>query len=285
MKSCTSAAALQRALAAARRRGQKIALVPTMGHVHRGHVALMRAARAHAAVTVASLYVNPLQFGPKEDFAAYPRTPNADRRALKAAGCHLLFCPRDEEIYPEGAQAAPIISSGAAGRMLEGRVRPGHFDGVLTVLQRLFQLVAPSHALFGAKDFQQQFLVRAFAARAFPALRILTIATERTRAGLALSSRHAYLSRTELQQAEAFYPILQRLAARVQKAKGEFAPLARRARTELAAAGLAPDYVAIRCADTLKPPRRTAPAGAPLVALAAVRLGSTRLLDNLTFAL
>ena len=283
MKICRDAAALQRALSTARSRQQKTALVPTMGHVHDGHLALVRAARETAPLTVVSLYVNPLQFGAGEDFTRYPRTPTADRRAFARAGCDLLFCPQDQDIYPDGADAAPRISSGAQGRMLEGRVRPGHFDGVLTVLNRLFQLTAPDYAFFGAKDFQQQFLVRRFAARAFPALSIRTIATQRAPSGLALSSRHAYLTPEQLAQAEAFYPILQILVRRARKAQSGFMRPIAQAKAELAAAGLAPDYVAIRCADTFgSPPRKR---GARLVALAAVRLGSTRLLDNLNFTL
>ncbi|MCY4504486.1 MAG: pantoate--beta-alanine ligase [Hyphomicrobiales bacterium] len=283
MKICTDAAALHRALARLNRQAR--ALVPTMGHVHEGHLALLRAARKRAPLTIASLYVNPLQFGAGEDFAAYPRTFDADCEAFARAGCDILFCPQERDIYPQGAAAEPVIRSGAKGRMLEGAVRPGHFDGVLTVLNRLFQLVAPSHALFGAKDFQQQFLVRRFAARAFPDLQIVTIPTARTAAGLALSSRHAYLDAAQLARAEAFFPILQELAAQVQRHKGRFVAHANDAKRQLKAAGLAPDYVAIRTADTLDAPRRGCAAGTALVALAAVRLGTTRLLDNLSFAL
>ena len=256
----------------------RIALVPTMGNLHAGHLALVDAAHAHADHVVASVFVNPLQFGPSEDFDRYPRTPDEDRAALAEAGVDLLFTPRVDEMYPDGAEAARRIEvPRALGGILDGAARPGHFDGVATVVRLLFDLVKPDIALFGEKDFQQLLVIRWLVHNFRLPIEIVGLPTVREPDGLALSSRNQYLSADERARAPAIFTALTAVAGAIREGHHDWAHLETRGLNALTGAGFTPDYFEIRNADDLSEP---AP-DAPLVILTAARLGGTRLIDNL----
>ncbi len=261
-----------------RDQGARIALVPTMGNLHAGHFSLIELARRHADKVVASIFVNPTQFGPNEDFERYPRTPEDDASGLAAAHCDLLFMPSVETIYPYGANAAVKITVPGITDILDGAHRPGHFDGVATVVARLFNMVRPDVAVFGRKDYQQlqviRYLVRDLA---FP-IDIVPAATTREADGLAMSSRNRYLSADQRPQASAIYSTL--CYMRDQAALGlPIAGIEADGITQLEALGFAVDYVEIRSLDLAKPPSPQQ----GLIALIAARLGTTRLIDNLEF--
>ncbi|MEK7260645.1 MAG: pantoate--beta-alanine ligase, partial [Pseudomonadota bacterium] len=181
---------LRREIAALRRAGKRIAFVPTMGNLHAGHLKLVQIARQHADVVVASIYVNPLQFGPKEDFGAYPRTPDDDKKALETEKTDLLFMPTDAEMYPRGLDVMTKVEVPALGDILCGQFRPGHFRGVTTVVNRLFSLVQPDVAVFGKKDYQQLMLIKLMVADLGLPIEIVGVDTMREADGLALSSRN-----------------------------------------------------------------------------------------------
>jgi len=249
-----------------------------MGNLHAGHLKLVQAARQHADAVVVSIYVNPLQFGPKEDFAAYPRTPDEDRRLLEGEKTDLLFMPTDAEMYPRGQEAMTKVEVPALGDILCGRFRPGHFRGVTTVVNRLFNLVQPDVAVFGKKDYQQLLLVRHMAADLGMPIEIVGVDTVREADGLALSSRNKYLTPAERRQAPKLYAALGRLRDRLIEEGGMKPGLDTETVRALEADGFRPDYVSVRRADDL------AEAGArdkALVLLAAAWLGRTRLIDNL----
>lgn len=272
---------LHRAVAALRADGRRVAFVPTMGNLHAGHAALMTQARAHADAVVASIYVNPLQFGPREDFAAYPRTPDADSALLRAAGVEILFMPEDATMYPRGRAAHTRVEVPAVGEILCGAARPGHFAGVTTVVARLFNLVRPDVALFGKKDFQQLLLIRLMAGDLGMPIEIIGCDTVRADDGLALSSRNGYLTPAERALAPRLFAALQTVVREVRA--GETAARAsERAGVQLAQAGFAPEYVSVRRACDLAEP---AAGDNELVVLAAARLGRARLIDNLEFDL
>ncbi len=260
--------------------GKRIAFVPTMGNLHAGHRYLMETARRHADAVVASIYVNPLQFGPQEDFSAYPRTYGADRAVLEAAGVELLFYPDDAVMYPRGREASTRVEVPGVSDILCGASRPGHFSGVATVVHRLFRLVAPDAALFGKKDYQQLLVVRLMAADFGLPVEIIGADTVREPDGLAMSSRNSYLTPAERRVAPRLYATLQAAAGQI----GDGAPAADFGRIEtdaasaLVAAGLRPDYVSIRRQQDLAPP---GPGDRQLVVLAAAWLGRARLIDNL----
>lgn len=269
--------ALRAQVAEWKRGGARIGFVPTMGNLHAGHHALLALARAHADRVIASVFVNPTQFGPGEDFARYPRTPDADAQGLEAAGCDLLWRPSVATMYPFGAEATVRIQVPGLTAILEGAHRPGHFDGVATVVARLFHQVQPDVAVFGRKDYQQlaviRYLVRDLA---FP-VEVLAGETVREDDGLAMSSRNQYLGPGE----RALAPLLHRTLLDVREALAAGVPAARaeaRAVAALRDAGFEVDYVAVRCADLSLP---GAGAGGERVVLAAARLGRTRLIDNL----
>ena len=264
-----------------KRAGLRVGFVPTMGNLHAGHASLVRLAREHADRVVASVFVNPTQFGPGEDFERYPRTPDADAGALEAAGCDLLWLPSLETMYPFGADATVQVRVPGVTTVLEGAHRPGHFDGVATVVARLFNQVGPDAAVFGRKDYQQLAVIRYLVADlAFP-LEIVAGETVREADGLALSSRNQYLSPEERARAPALQRALQALrdallagAARAD-AEADAADTLRRA-------GFDVDYIVARRRDLSEP----APGErGGRVALAAARLGRTRLIDNLEFEL
>lgn len=272
---------LSRAVAALRVNGRRIAFVPTMGNLHAGHAALMTQARAHADAVVASIYVNPLQFGPREDFAAYPRTPDADSDLLRTAGVEILFIPDEATMYPRGRAAHTRVEVPALGEILCGAARPGHFAGVTTVVARLFNLVRPDVALFGKKDFQQLLLIRLMVGDLGMPIEIIGCDTVRADDGLALSSRNGYLTPAERALAPRLFAALQTVV-REMRAGETAARASERAGVRLAQAGFTPEYVSVRRVHDLAEPA----AGDPeLVVLAAARLGRARLIDNLEFDL
>jgi len=268
--------ALRSAVAGLRAGGGTIALVATMGALHAGHMALVEEAKRRAAHVVASIFVNPLQFGANEDLAAYPRREAADAHMLEQAGCAILWAPAADEMYPEGF--ATTISVAGLGEGLCGAARPGHFDGVATVVAKLFAQVRPDFALFGEKDYQQLAVIRRMARDLDAGVEIVGVTTQRDADGLALSSRNAYLSGDERRAARALPRALGE-AARAIAAGEAVEPALARARQRLAAAGFDPvDYVELRDAATLAP---VAAVERPARLLAAARLGRTRLIDNL----
>ena len=254
----------------------RVAFVPTMGNLHDGHIALMRQARTHADVVVASIFVNRLQFGPKEDFDKYPRTFENDCARLSDAGVDFLFAPDEKEMYPS-PQRYHVEPDQAHVNILEGAVRPGHFGGVATVVLKLFNVVQPDVALFGKKDYQQLMVLKNMVREL--ALPIDVVAGETIRAddGLALSSRNGYLSATERAEAPRLHRQLAMIQRRIGDGERDFLRLETEATAELAAHGWQPDYIAIRQRSDLQAPQGEA----PLVVLGAARLGNTRLIDNL----
>ena len=262
-----------------KRDGLRVGFVPTMGNLHAGHFSLVRMARAHADRVVASVFVNPTQFGPGEDFERYPRTPEADADGLSAAGCDVLWLPSVATMYPYGPEATVTISVPGVTSVLEGAHRPGHFDGVATVVGRLFNQVQPDVAVFGRKDFQQlaviRYLVRDLA---FP-VELLAAETLREPDGLAMSSRNQYLSTDERPLAATIQQVLQQMRAEAQGGASR-ARVERAARERLEAVGFVVDYAALRRPDLTEPAEGESGAR---VALVAARLGRTRLIDNLEF--
>jgi len=262
-----------------RDQGHRIALVPTMGNLHAGHFQLIELARQNADKVVASVFVNPTQFGPGEDFSRYPRTPEGDAQGLAQAGCDLLFLPSVETIYPLGADAAVRIRVPGVADVLEGAHRPGHFDGVATVVARLFNMVRPDVALFGRKDYQQLQIIRHMARDLAFAIDVVAAPTARESDGLAMSSRNQFLVGDERRTAVELINNLRML--RDQAALGlPLRGLEAEAEQRLSAAGFDVDYVAIRRADLSTPEDGGEPG---LLALVAARLGKTRLIDNLEF--
>lgn len=261
-----------------RRDGDRIALVPTMGNLHEGHLALVHAARRHADRVVTSIFVNPTQFGEGEDFQRYPRTPDEDLAALEAEGCDLVFVPDAKEIYPFGLERAVLLKAppDLAGR-LEGRTRPGHFDGVVTVVARLFAIVGPDVAVFGEKDYQQLLVIRRLSEDLGFGIDVIGEQTIRDTAGLALSSRNAYLDAEKLAVAQKLNQILAR-TGRLVGSSSTIGQLESDAAEQLARAGFRVDYVAIRRADDLSAPEKP---GERLRILAAVWCGQIRLIDNM----
>ncbi|MFN2643528.1 MAG: pantoate--beta-alanine ligase [Burkholderiales bacterium] len=246
-----------------------VALVPTMGNLHQGHLSLMRLARREASAVVASIFVNRLQFLPGEDFDRYPRTLERDRKMLETEGVELLFAPSESALYPQ-PQSYRVKPGGLADE-LEGRVRPGFFEGVCTVVLKLFNCVQPAVAVFGKKDYQQLAIMRGMVTELNLPLRILAGETVREPDGLAMSSRNTYLSPAERVEAPRLYRLLNEVAAG--RAPEE-------ARRELVQAGWQPDYLEVRRRQDLAP---CAPGDTELVVLGAARLGGTRLIDNLEF--
>ena len=259
------------------------AFVPTMGNLHDGHLSLVRLARQHGDVTVASIFVNRLQFLPHEDFDSYPRTWDADCAKLKAEGCDILFAPRELDLYPE-PQTFKVQPDAALADILEGHFRPGFFTGVCTVVMKLFQAVFATTgggvAVFGQKDYQQLMVIRRMVRQFALPIKIMAAPTARAGSGLALSSRNGYLSDEQRVQAMALSQALKTLAdASLQG--GNLADLEAQAMADLRAKGWEPDYLTVRQRSDLLTPAK-AQAG-QLVALGAARIGGTRLIDNLEF--
>ena len=269
---------LRAAVARARSEGKRIGLVPTMGNLHAGHVALVSKAAQRADFVVASIFVNPLQFGAGEDLDNYPRTLAADQEKLLAAGCNLLFAPSVEEIYPDGMAGQTLVSVPGVSEGLCGASRPGHFDGVATVVTKLFNMVQPDLAIFGEKDFQQLAVIRKLVRDLNLPIQILGEPIVRAADGLALSSRNGYLNAEQRAVAPQLYRVLSELASALRSGRTDHAALLAEAAAQLSAAGFAPDYLEIRNPLTLRP---ATAADRQLVILAAARLGTTRLIDNL----
>ena len=277
---------LREAVKAWRLDGERVGLVPTMGSLHDGHMSLLTTARQHADRVIASVFVNPLQFGPGEDFERYPRTPEEDQRLLEKAGCDMLVLPPVREVYPDGGRSATRVTVESLSQILCGRVRPGHFDGVATVVAKLFGMVQPDLAVFGEKDYQQLTIIRRMVADLDIMVQVIGAPTVRAPDGLAMSSRNRYLTPAEREVAPRIYATLRAAADRIEGGERDFARLSAWGTTELAAAGMAPDYFEVREAGTLREPG-TAPDGLAreLVILTAARLGKARLIDNLRVSL
>lgn len=264
-------------------RGQlNVSFVPTMGNLHQGHLALMRLARQHGDPVVASIFVNRLQFGPNEDFDRYPRTLAEDIEKLeRERNVYVLFAPDESEMYPE-PQSYRIQTPPALGDILEGEFRPGFFNGVSTVVMKLFSCVQPRVAVFGKKDYQQLMVVRAMCRQFQLPVNVLAHETVRDADGLALSSRNAYLSPEERSEAPRLYAQLNALARMVREGDFDLARLEAEATQNLEQRGWKVDYFSVRRQrDLLPPTREEVEAGEPLVVLAAAKLGATRLIDNL----
>jgi pantoate--beta-alanine ligase len=269
---------LRAAVARARSEGKRIGLVPTMGNLHSGHAALVTKAAQRADFVVATIFVNPMQFGPNEDLATYPRTLAADQERLLEAGCHLLFTPNVEEMYPHGMADQTTVSVPVISEGLCGASRPGHFDGVSTVVSKLFNMVQPDLAVFGEKDFQQLAVIRALVRDLNMPIQIIGEPTVRAEDGLALSSRNGYLSAEQRAIAPELYRVIQHIGRAIDSGDKDFSTLLEAGKTELQAVGLRPDYLEVREATSLRPATAL---DNDLVILAAVFLGKTRLIDNL----
>ena len=258
--------------------GDHIALIPTMGNLHRGHLSLVKLAREHAEKVIVSIFVNPTQFGNGEDFDDYPRTLDRDKRQLIRAGVDMLYVPAVETLYPFGVDNATSVTVPALSSSFCGEFRPGHFEGVSSVVTRLFGLVRPDVAVFGQKDYQQQLIIRRMTEDLSLRIRIVTGQTIREDDGLALSSRNQYLADEERSVAPALYRTLQEIGAALQAGERNFGELEAEAKASLKKAGFKPDYVSIRRAENLAVPDRDCD---ELVVLAAGKLGAARLIDNI----
>lgn len=268
------------ALRAALKGRSRTVFVPTMGNLHAGHITLMREARRHGDTVVASIFVNRLQFGPNEDFDKYPRTFAADCAQLEAAGVDVLFAPTETDLYPEPQQYQ--VDPPGIQNQLEGEFRPGHFRGVATVVLKLFNIVQPQIALFGKKDYQQLMILRNMTRQLALPIEIVGSDTVRADDGLALSSRNGYLTAAERLEAPRLSRVLASIRRAAEAGERDFAKLEREAVAELDAHGWRSDYVAIRRQSDLQTPE---PGDRQLVVLAASRLGTPRLIDNLEFEL
>lgn len=277
MQTVRQLAELREAIAAFREAGERVALVPTMGALHDGHMALVEAAKRVADRVVVSIFVNPIQFGPNEDLAKYPRRELADSRMLASAGADLLWMPAVEVMYPEGF--ASTVSVAGVSEVLDGAHRPGHFNGVATVVTKLFNQVQPQTALFGEKDWQQLAVIRRMASDLDMAIEIVGVPTQREDDGLALSSRNAYLMPEDRARAIAL-PRALGAAERTISDGGDVSAALAQARETLTAAGFEIDYVALVDAETLGDP---VPGKARRL-LAAASIGGTRLIDNIPVA-
>ncbi len=277
MQITSSKVELQEQIREWRHQDEHIALVPTLGNLHAGHISLVEQARQHAERVVVSVYVNPTQFGEGEDFEDYPRTLERDTRRLKQIGADVLFVPDDATVYPFGHDCATVVAVPGLTENFCGASRPGHFDGVTTVVARLFALVQPDVALFGQKDYQQQLVIRYMAEDLGLPIRIISAETVREDDGLAMSSRNQYLADEERAIAPQLYAALSKIGAALQSGERDFEKLEQSAVKRLKKAGFKIDYVAIRRAQNLAIPDRDCD---ELVVLAAAHLGDARLIDN-----
>jgi pantoate--beta-alanine ligase len=282
MQTVATIAALRAATGAWRQGGERIALVPTMGNLHEGHLRLVAEAKRLARRVVVSIFVNPTQFGAGEDFASYPRTEGADAAKLRGAGADLLFLPRVEEMYPGGSQGMTYVEVPGLSDRLCGKFRPGHFRGVATVVCKLFNMVQPDLALFGEKDYQQLAVIRRMTRDLNLPVEIVGVPTVREPSGLAMSSRNGYLSPEEKNRAAFLHQLLLRIADQLRAGQRDYAALEAQGEHALREAGFAPDYLAIRRASDLEVPDTR---DVELVVLVAARLGKARLIDNISLEL
>jgi pantoate--beta-alanine ligase len=281
METVSTISAVRERIEAWRRAGARVVFVPTMGNLHLGHVSLIETARRYGERFVASIFVNPMQFGPNEDFAHYPRTPREDESMLANAGCDLMFMPDVAEIYPHGSERATRVEVPGLSRILEGEFRPGHMEGVSTVVAKLFHIVDPDVAVFGEKDFQQLTVIRRMVTELCMRVEIVGAPTLRDSDGLALSSRNQYLTEADRKIAPVIFRTLEAAAARVRSGDLDFASIERFGFEELERAGFRPDYFSVRRAEDLLTPTAESRA---LVILTAARLGKARLIDNVQVA-
>jgi len=277
MRTITQIAELRALVREWRMAGDSIAFVPTMGNLHAGHASLIGAAHLHGRRVVASVFVNPLQFGPNEDYAAYPRTPEDDSAILEAQGVDVLFLPTVEEMYPRGVGTSTIIDVPDLSGILCGAFRPGHFQGVATVVVKLLNLVQPDVAIFGEKDYQQLTVIRWSVEDLCLPVQIVGAPTVRADDGLALSSRNRYLSSAERAIAPTVYRALDHARRRLEDGDTDVAAIEREGMETLRTAGFRPDYFEVRMAETLEAPQGH---DVDVVVLTAARLGRARLIDN-----
>jgi pantoate--beta-alanine ligase len=274
---------VREAVSRARAAGRRIGLVPTMGALHQGHVRLIEECTAAAQMTVVSIFVNPTQFGPSEDFDRYPRPVDDDVRICEAAGAQVVFVPSVSTIYPHGAASTVVEVSGLSDR-LEGASRPGHFRGVATVVLKLFEIVAPDLAVFGQKDYQQQLIIKRLVVDLHVPVTLLVVPTVREGDGLALSSRNRYLNPAQRQAAPVLYRALERARLAIEAGERDGDRVRQILRETVELEDLARiDYVEVADPDTLEPVRDLDKCGR-VVALVAARVGPSRLLDNGVFA-
>ena len=282
MKTYTTTKPLRRAVSADKAQGKSVAFVPTMGNLHEGHIELVRKARQLADIVVVSIFVNPLQFGPSEDLDNYPRTLGADKEKLFAEGVNYLFFPEVEEVYPEGMEAQAKVIVPDLTDTHCGASRPGHFTGVTTVVTKLFQMVQPDLAVFGKKDFQQLTIIQKMVTDLCMPINIIGVETVRDVDGLALSSRNGYLNNEERKIAPTLHKTLQECREAIACDYDSYSELEHHAIESLKAAGFEPDYFSIVDSKTLRPVTMDTE---QIVILAAARLGSTRLIDNVSLNL
>lgn len=279
MQTLTSIQALRETLSQLRTSGQRIALVPTMGNLHAGHIHIVEQARQHADVVVCTIFVNPMQFGQNEDLDAYPRTLEQDQAKLEAAQCDFLFTPSVAQMYPLGLSQHTVVSVPGLSSNYCGASRPGHFDGVATVVSKLFNMVQPHTALFGLKDYQQFRVIQKMVADLCQPIDIIGVPTQREPSGLALSSRNGYLAPEQKTNAVALIETL-RWASEALLQGASIDDVETKAKQRLVAAAFKPDYFSVCAADSLEAP---SPQAKALVILAAAWMGKTRLIDNIRF--
>ncbi|PLR40996.1 pantoate--beta-alanine ligase [Chimaeribacter californicus] len=268
---------LRRQIRRWRQDGQRIALVPTMGNLHEGHMTLVDEAKARADVVVVSIFVNPMQFNNADDLARYPRTLQEDSELLKRRGVDLVFAPAAADLYPQGLETQTFVEVPGLSAMLEGASRPGHFRGVSTIVSKLFNLVQPDLACFGEKDYQQLALIRKMVADMGYDIEIVGVPTVRAKDGLALSSRNGYLTADERKLAPALSRVMNGLAEQLLQGERHVEELLEQAAEQLREAGFTPDELFIRDADTLQP---LTVSSTRAVILMAAWLGKARLIDN-----
>ena len=280
---------IRQRVAADKQDGKTIGFVPTMGNLHQGHLQLVKMALSGSDSVICSIFVNPLQFGAEEDFASYPQTLAADAEKLQQLGCDIVFAPAVDEIYPHsdegghslhGNNQSQVIVPGISD-ILEGASRPGHFTGVATVVAKLFNMVQPDKAFFGAKDYQQLQVIKRFVQELCFPVEILSHPIVREANGLAMSSRNGYLTEAQKQQAGEIYQVLQNMASQIHKGARDFLFLEQTATEHLNQRGFVTDYIQIRAADLTIPEKQPE----HLVILAAAYLGTTRLIDNIQISL
>jgi len=281
LETVNSVEALRKAVRNAKAHGLSVGFVPTMGNLHAGHMSLVTTAAKQCDFVIASIFVNPLQFNDKNDLARYPRTLEQDQALLEQHGCRLLFAPTVEEMYPNGQESQSIVSVPDVSLGLCGGSRPGHFDGVATVVTKLFNMVQADKAFFGEKDFQQLAVIRRMVADLCTPIEVIGVATERNEQGLALSSRNGYLTEEELAIAPGIYQTLQEVAEAIQQGNA-IQPTLEQGKERLVNRGFKVDYLELCNAQTLK---SATSEDTQLVVLAAAFLGKARLIDNLPFSL
>ncbi|MDH3830742.1 MAG: pantoate--beta-alanine ligase [Gammaproteobacteria bacterium] len=282
MQTLSSTASLRESISAQRLQGRRIAFVPTMGNLHAGHLQLVRQASILADCVVVSIFVNPMQFGPGEDFATYPRTLDADKAALQAEGVEVLFLPAVEEMYAAGLEQATRIEVPGFEGDLCGRSRPGFFTGIATVVTGLFNRVQPDIAVFGEKDYQQLVMIKRMVRDLCMPIEVQGVATMREADGLAMSSRNAYLDAAQRDRAVHLYQVLGTVKAALESGSRDYTVLEQHALESLQQAGFVPDYVSVREQRSLRVP---GPGCKQLVVLGAATLGSTRLIDNISLSI